>query len=242
MSFTKEQIEDLFNQIKTTNITLHNQLKSCWLNTWVLQSNKNNINNMKNLTDTMIIISVEALSIIYFVGLMMTAVPAFLIALAGCLILYLSNQFLQYPFEVTSLNLRNDDTHIKICLNILISFSLFLFPQLYLTMFLVQCLTAWSIHSNLFKQFEQKYQKQIDDKDEAYQSHYQTTKNDLKAFLTQPIDHTNDPTSIAQEIPESSLFRQPIVKNSANTSFSDNDLNQIMTSILNSDSIKALAF
>ncbi|MDG2348446.1 MAG: hypothetical protein P8L77_03175 [Gammaproteobacteria bacterium] len=235
MSYTKEQIENLFNQIKKTNTTLYNQLESCWLDTLVLKSHRNTIKNMKNLADTMKIISVEALAIIFFI---MAAVPTFFIALAGCLILYLSNQFLQDSFRVTSLNLSNDDAHIKICLNILISFSLFFFPQLYLTMFLVQCLTAWSIHSNLFKQFEQKYQKQIDDKDVLNQSHYQVTKNDLNTFLTKSIDETNGPTSVAQEIPANSLFRQPDVQNPQNDPMSDDDLNQIMASIINSESIK----
>lgn len=76
---------------------------------------------------------------------------------------------------------------------------------------------------------------------QIYDSSYRETKRNLGLFLNTPNKSTKaiDDTNNAQEISECSLFRQPIVQNSQKDPLSDDDLNQIMTSILNSDSIKA---
>ena len=113
-------------------------------------------------------------------------------------------------------------------------------PYPVLNAFVLSTLTSFIINLYAYSRFSQVIN--LASLQQTYDSSYHETKENLSSFLnpinksTKDEDNTND----AQEIPESSLFRQPIVQNSANISFSDIDLNQIMTSILNSDSIKAL--
>jgi len=111
-------------------------------------------------------------------------------------------------------------------------------PYPVLDAFVLSTLTSFIINLYAYSRFSQVIN--LASLQQTYDSSDHETKRNLGLFLN-PINKSTkaiDGTSDAQEIPESSLFRQPIVQNSANTSFSDNDLNQIMTSILNSDSIK----
>ena len=115
-------------------------------------------------------------------------------------------------------------------------------PYPILDAFVLSTLTSFIINPYAYSRFSQVIN--LASLQQTYDSSYHETKRNLGLFLN-PINKstkTEDNTNDAQEIPKSSLFRQLIVQNSANTSFSDNDLNQIMTSILNSDSIKELAF
>ncbi|MDG2348447.1 MAG: hypothetical protein P8L77_03180 [Gammaproteobacteria bacterium] len=242
MSYTNEQIENLFNKEITTNYKLTQSLVNCYLRKRLLEMKPEVIKKKRLEKSILTIVSVEVIALIFFSSVILAAAPANLyifIAAAGCLSLYILNQYFLSNLK-TYTYLDNKDAHMKISLNILFLFTLPFFPQLCLMSFLLQCLTAWSIHNNLFLQFKQKYQEHIHHEDVLYQSHYQVTKNDLNTFLTKSIDETNDPTSVAQEIPANSLFRQPDVQNSQNDHMNDNDLNQIMTSILNSESIKEL--
>ncbi|MDG2348445.1 MAG: hypothetical protein P8L77_03170 [Gammaproteobacteria bacterium] len=125
-----------------------------------------------------------------------------------------------------------------IALCLVATMALTTIPYPVLDAFVLSTLTSFIINQYASSKFNQVVN--LASLQQTYDSSYRETKRNLRSFLNPPNKSTKaiDDTNVAQETPEISLFRQPDVQNSQNYPMSDDDLNQIMASIQNSEYIK----